>query len=104
MVPIQRLPKYILLLKEIRKELCKLGVKSLHELDLAIATVETELSKGNDYIAMEDIHDWPEINKDELGSFVNREMFTIKSPKKFESMVFLFKNMLVFTTIVIIFS
>lgn len=98
MAPIQRLPKYMLLLENIKKELYKMGVKKVTKLIIAINIIKEELNKGNDYIAIESIHEWPVMNKMDLGPFIMRDIFIIRNPRKFESMIFLFNKMLVFTT------
>lgn len=56
------------------------------------------MSRGNDYIAIDSIKDCP-INLLEQGSFLIREKFTVHTPKKYESMLFLFEKILVFTAV-----
>lgn len=97
LAPIQRLTKYKLLLENIKKELYKIGGKNISQLSIAINLIKEELNKGNDYIAIDDIKEWPSINKMELGAFIMRDVFMIRNPRKFESMIFLFDKILIFT-------
>lgn len=96
LAPIQRLGKYILLLDKINMELGKKG-KSSKLINAALEIVKKEMSKGNDYVAICSIKNSPIKLADEAGSFKMRETFTILKPKKFESVVFLFEEIIVFT-------
>lgn len=96
LAPIQRITKYKLMLENIKKELKKIGITS-DILENAINIIQKELITGNDYIAIDSISKWPQMQKTELGSFIMRDMFTIKYKKKYESMVFLFERMIIFT-------
>lgn len=99
MVPIQRITKYVLLLENMQKELKKMNSDST-KLQDAVNMLKAELQKGNDFLAIYSIKSFPQIDTVQLGSFVARESFLIKSGKKFVSMVFLFDHMLIFTSIV----
>ncbi|CAG9829402.1 unnamed protein product [Diabrotica balteata] len=96
LTPVQRLGKYILLLEQIEKQLKKLELP-VDSTQTALAIVREEMSKGNDSVAIESIENSP-ISKMDYGSFKMREMFSITKPRKVEAMVFLFSNVLVFTT------
>ncbi|XP_072378737.1 uncharacterized protein [Diabrotica undecimpunctata] len=96
LTPVQRLGKYILLLEQIEKQLKKLELP-VDSTQTALAIVREEMSKGNDSVAIESIENSP-ISKMDYGSFKMREMFSITKPRKVEAMVFLFANVLVFTT------
>ncbi|XP_028150555.1 uncharacterized protein LOC114343904 [Diabrotica virgifera virgifera] len=96
LTPVQRLGKYILLLEQIEKQLKKLELP-VDNTQTALAIVREEMSKGNDSVAIESIENSP-ISKMDYGSFKMREMFSITKPRKVECMVFLFTNVLVFTT------
>lgn len=87
------------MLYNIRKEL---KTNSSEVLDEAISLIDKQLRKGNDYIAIDSIYDWPEVNGEilnTLGSFLMRETFILKNinSKKFEVMLFQFENVIVFT-------
>lgn len=96
LAPIQRLGKYILLLDKISKELSKKD-QSSDSIHAALEIVKKEMSKGNDYVAIYSIKDCPVKLAEEAGSFKMREKFTILKPRKFESVVFLFEEIIVFT-------
>lgn len=63
---------------------------------MALDIIKGEMSKGNDFVAIESIENSP-INKEDYGSFTMREKFNILKPRRFEAMVFLFENIIVFT-------
>lgn len=63
---------------------------------MALDIIKGEMSKGNDFVAIESIENSP-INKEDYGSFKMREKFNILKPRRFEAMVFLFENIIVFT-------
>lgn len=94
--PIQRLGKYILLLDKIHKELDKTG-ESSELINTALEIVKKEMSKGNDSVAIGCIKNSPINLAEEAGSIKMNEKFTILKPKKFESVVFLFDEIIVFT-------
>ncbi|CAH1168750.1 unnamed protein product [Phyllotreta striolata] len=97
LTPVQRLGKYILFLENIQKQLDKLDL-STYNVQAALFIVKEEMSKGNDSVAIESIENSP-ISKKEYGSFVIREKFNVIKPKRVDStMVFLFTNVVVFTT------
>lgn len=98
LTPIQRLGKYILFLEQIQKELLKKDGFASDNIYKAIEIVRKQMSRGNDYIAIDSIKECP-INLLEQGSFVMREKFNVIKPRKYEAMLFLFEKMLVFTTV-----
>ncbi|KAJ8961154.1 hypothetical protein NQ318_008834 [Aromia moschata] len=96
LTPLQRLGKYKLFLENIEKQLRKLHLPT-ENATTALEIIKEEMSKGNDFVAIESIDHSP-IAKGDYGSFKMREMFTIVRPRRMESMVFLFENVVVFTT------
>lgn len=96
LTPVQRLGRYILFLENIEKQLKKLNLPVEHA-QTAIAILKDEMSKGNDSVAIESIENSP-ISKMDYGSFKMREKFSINKPRKVDAMVFLFSNVVVFTT------
>lgn len=107
LAPIKRLAQYTLLLKAIDKELKK---QNLHSacIEAAMEMVEKSISLANDYVAIASIKHCPLPLKEVAGSFIVRNKFNIihpnshfnKGPDKkqgFESMVFLFDKMIIFT-------
>ncbi|KAJ8920587.1 hypothetical protein NQ315_004726 [Exocentrus adspersus] len=95
LTPLQRMGKYKLFLENIEKELKKVN-ESTTAVEQALGIVKREMSKGNDFVAIESIANSP-IGKEDYGSFIMREVFTILKPRRLDSMVFLFENILVFT-------
>ncbi|KAG5896713.1 hypothetical protein JTB14_014589 [Gonioctena quinquepunctata] len=96
LTPVQRLGKYILFLENIEKELKKLNMP-IGSTQMALDIVKSEMSKGNDYVAIDSIQNSP-ISKLDYGSFKMREHFSITKPRRVEAMVFLFENVVVLTT------
>ncbi|CAH1175962.1 unnamed protein product [Phaedon cochleariae] len=96
LTPVQRLGKYILFLENIEKQLSKLN-QPIETVQEALNIVRSEMTKGNDAVAAESIENSP-ISRLDYGSFKLREKFSIIKPRKLEAMVFLFENVLVFTT------
>lgn len=95
LTPLQRLGKYILLLDNIEKELKKLALP-YENTQKARELIKSVMSRGNDCVAIESIHHSP-ISKVDYGSFIMRDKFTITKPRRLDSMVFLFSNIVVFT-------
>ncbi|XP_018567563.1 uncharacterized protein LOC108908124 [Anoplophora glabripennis] len=95
LTPLQRLGKYKLFLENIEKQLTKLKLPT-GNVQMALDIIKGEMSKGNDFVAIESIENSP-INKEDYGSFKMREKFNILKPRRFEAMVFLFENIIVFT-------
>nr|CAH7748527.1 unnamed protein product [Callosobruchus chinensis] len=95
LTPLQRLGKYILFLENIQNQFQSLGI-SVESTQMALDIVKREMTKGNDYVAIESIQNSP-ISKLDYGTFIMRENFIIIKPRKMEVMVFLFKNIIVFT-------
>lgn len=95
LTPLQRLGKYKLFLENIEKQLKKLDLP-IGNVQMALDIIKGEMSKGNDFVAIESIENSP-INKEDYGSFTMREKFNILKPRRFEAMVFLFENIIVFT-------
>lgn len=89
--------KYKLFLEQIKKELIKTNDNSHENIDRAIELIHKQMTKGNDYIAIDSIRNCP-INLLEQGSFILREKFNVVKPRKYESMLFLFENIIIFTT------
>lgn len=54
LTPVQRMGKYILLLKSLTKE-CQKNKFQIHELTTALAIVEYYMNRGNDLISLDDI-------------------------------------------------
>ncbi|CAH1961991.1 unnamed protein product [Acanthoscelides obtectus] len=95
LTPLQRLGKYILFLENIQNQFEALGIP-VDITKAALEIVKREMTKGNDFVAIESIYNSP-ISRLDYGTFVMRENFTIIKPRKMEVMVFLFKNIIVFT-------
>nr|CAI5841884.1 unnamed protein product [Callosobruchus analis] len=95
LTPLQRLGKYILFLENIQNQFQSLGI-SIESTLVALDIVKREMTKGNDYVAIESIQNSP-ISKLDYGTFIMRENFIILKPRKMEVMVFLFNNIIVFT-------
>lgn len=99
LTPIQRLGKYILFLKGINEQLNKRCSHSV-TVQAALDMVKDAMSRANDYIAIDSIKDCP-INLNKAGSFIMREKFLVhrgnKIERTFESMVFFFDEIIVFT-------
>ncbi|KAJ8974338.1 hypothetical protein NQ317_005679 [Molorchus minor] len=97
LTPLQRLGKYKLFLENIEKQLFKLNLPS-DSTTTALEIIKQEMSKGNDSVAIASIDSSP-IDKSEYGSFKMREIFIVLRPRRFEAMIFLFENLIVFTTL-----
>ncbi|KAF5271384.1 hypothetical protein FQA39_LY08182 [Lamprigera yunnana] len=97
LTPIQRLGKYILLLKQINEELTKSGIVC-DAVVCALNIVKSQMSIGNDYIAVDSIKKCP-VALLEHGSFVMSDKFTILKPKKYEAVIFFFEEIIVITTV-----
>lgn len=95
LTPLQRLGKYILLMENIEKEIVKME-QSSKNIEHAIAMIKSVMTRGNDSIAIESIQRSP-ISFVDYGTFIMRDKFTILKPRRFDSMVFLFTNVVVFT-------
>lgn len=95
LTPLQRLGKYILFLENIEKELNKLELP-VEKTQIALDIVKKVMSQGNDYVAIESIEN-SLVSKSDYGAFIIRETFFINKPRRYESMVFLFSNVIVFT-------
>nr|XP_023018278.1 uncharacterized protein LOC111507223 [Leptinotarsa decemlineata] len=93
LTPVQRLGKYILFLENIEKELKRLDLP-IGSTQMALDIVKNEMSKGNDYVAIDSIQNSP-ISKMSYGCFKMRENFTISKPRRMEATVFLFSNYVV---------
>lgn len=99
LAPIQRLGKYILFLKGINEQLNKRYSHSI-TVQAALDMIKEAMSRANDYIAIDSIKGCS-INLSKAGSFVMREKFLVRANKydrTFESMVFFFDEIIVFTT------
>lgn len=66
--------------------------------EMALNIVKKSMAKSNDYIAIDSIKDSPINLEREAGSFIMRENFNMIKPKRFETVVFLFEEIIVFTT------
>jgi hypothetical protein len=95
MCPIQRLAKYSLLMESIQKEVEKSG-KSVNGIVSARCMIKKVMQKSNDLIAIDSITDC-EVDLSKQGSFIMRGLFNVIKPRKFQCMVFLFEDMIVFT-------
>ncbi|XP_072378726.1 uncharacterized protein [Diabrotica undecimpunctata] len=96
LLPLNRLSKYVLFLKDILKQLKKLK-RPTEVCQIALDIVQTQMRNGNDGIAIDSIKNCP-IERTDYGSFKQRERFTISNKNKKEMFVFLFENVVVFTT------
>ncbi|KAK9730719.1 RhoGEF domain [Popillia japonica] len=120
--PIQRLGRYILLLenlqKSVRRSACldpaieilksnmtkgndSIAVESILKvpLDPAIEILKSNMTKGNDSIAVESILKVPEtVDLYKKGSYIDREKFVMLKPRRQEAVIFLFEDIVVFTT------
>lgn len=85
------------MLENIQKELKKTSGPS-DNIKTAIDMIKRVMRRGNDSIAVDSIKNC-DIDLTLHGSFIMREKFNILKPRKFESMVFLFENMIVFTQV-----
>lgn len=92
--PIQRLGRYILLLENLQK-----SVRRSACLDPAIEILKSNMTKGNDSIAVESILKVPEtVDLYKKGSYIDREKFVMLKPRRQEAVIFLFEDIVVFTT------
>ncbi|GJQ86150.1 hypothetical protein Trydic_g13431 [Trypoxylus dichotomus] len=92
--PIQRLGRYILLLENLQK-----SVRRSACLDPAIEILKTNMTKGNDSIAVESILRIPEtLDLYRKGSYIDREKFMMIKPRRQEIVLFLFEGIVVLTT------
>ncbi|XP_050302333.1 uncharacterized protein LOC126740386 isoform X3 [Anthonomus grandis grandis] len=96
LTPLQRIGKYKLFLENIIKQLEKEG-KPIGSAQLALDIIKKYMSSGNDAVAIASILRSPLHTKD-YGSFISREKFSLIKPKRLELMVFLFEEVVVFTT------
>ncbi|CAG9829395.1 unnamed protein product [Diabrotica balteata] len=96
LLPLNRLSKYVLFLKDILKQLKKLK-RPTEVCQIALDIVQTQMRNGNDGIAIDSIKNCP-LERTDYGSFKQRERFTISNKNKKEMFVFLFENVVVFTT------
>lgn len=100
LAPIQRLGKYILLLKGINEQLNKNYCYST-TVQAALDMVKKMMSKANDYIAIDSIKRCPIDLERKAGSFIMREKFLMIRADKLlqndESVVFFFDEIIVFT-------
>ncbi|CAG9768837.1 unnamed protein product [Ceutorhynchus assimilis] len=96
LTPLQRLGKYKLFLENIIKQLGKEG-KSIGAVQMALDVVKKYMSRGNDAVAIASILFSP-LHTREYGAFISREKFALLKPKRMEVMVFLFEDVIVFTT------
>ncbi|CAH0556788.1 unnamed protein product [Brassicogethes aeneus] len=97
LTPVQRLGKYILLLKEIKKELGK-TLSDYRGVEDVIHLLEMFMSQGNNELAIDSIKNHPyEIT--EFGAFLLRDDFEVSIKRKWKTTmtVFLFKKLVVFT-------
>lgn len=91
--PIQRLGRYILLLENLQK-----AVRKSERLDPAVEILKTNMTKGNDAIAVESILQLPQsLDLYTKGSYIDREKFIMTKPKRQEIVIFLFEEIVVFT-------
>ncbi|XP_076256798.1 uncharacterized protein LOC143194107 [Rhynchophorus ferrugineus] len=93
--PIQRLGKYTLFFGNIIKRLTKEN-QPTGEAEFALSIVKKYMRKGNDAVAIDSIEKNP-IEPKYYGSFIMNEKFTILKPKRLDSTVFLFEQIIVFT-------
>ncbi|XP_050499859.1 uncharacterized protein LOC114343928 isoform X8 [Diabrotica virgifera virgifera] len=96
LLPLNRLSKYVLFLKDILKQLKKLE-RPTEVCQIALDIVETQMRNGNDGIAIDSIKNCP-LKRTDYGYFKQRERFNISNKYKKEAFVFLFENVVVFTT------
>lgn len=81
---------------QINKELQKQEISSKY-VKKAQDIVRTQMKRGNDFVAICSISKIP-YSLQETGSFVLRDKFIILKPRRYEATLFLFENMLFFTT------
>lgn len=96
MQPVQRIMRYPMLLTEIKEELNNISLHS-KEIENALLMVRAKAKKGDDLVAIDSIENLP-FGLSETGSFVKKENFVVVKPKKYETTLFLFENLLIFTT------
>lgn len=86
------------MLEQLQKESVKNEGAVSEAVKKAIEVVRRQMSRGNDFIAIDSIKECP-VNLADQGSFIMREKFNVIKPKKFEAVLFLFDRILVFTTV-----
>ena len=94
LTPIQRLPRYIILLENVAKSLKK-NKQHCMVLDDAIKKLKHTTSKANTLIAIDSIGKCS-LELHEQGVFLLQDNFNIKG--KYKAEVFLFEKVVVFTT------
>ncbi|KAK9730728.1 RhoGEF domain [Popillia japonica] len=90
--PVQRPGRYRLLLEKLEKELAKTG-ETCQALSDAVKLVSDKITEANTLMTIDSIKKCP-INLKTMGPFIMKEAFNIK--RKYKSVVFLFKNIVVF--------
>ena len=94
--PVQRMGKYVLLLKQIIKE-CPETVPEYQDLKGAHEMVKFQLRHGNDLLAMDSLVDC-DVNLQEQGMLLRQERFIVwNGRKKCLRHVFLFEEMVLFS-------
>lgn len=96
LAPIQRLGRYVLLLENLLKEL---NVASLpnETVEKSLNIVKKWMSKSNGRIAALSIKFSPINMEEAAGEFIMMQNFEVVQPRRFQSNVFMFENIIVFT-------
>lgn len=96
MQPVQRIMRYPLLLTQITEKLLCISIDP-NQIAEALEMVKTKAEKGDDLIAIDSIEELP-FELSETGPYVKRENFMLLKPKRCVTTLFLFENLLVFTS------
>ncbi|KAF7286878.1 hypothetical protein GWI33_003448 [Rhynchophorus ferrugineus] len=93
--PVQRLGRYTLFFENIIKALNKDNLPT-KQAELALGIVRKYMREGDDAVVIDSIEGSP-IDSQDYGTFITKDKFTLLKPKRLDSTVYLFENIIVFT-------
>lgn len=95
LLPLRRLGNYGTFMENIKKELT-IQKMPCDRADKAAGILKDAMSKGNTYVAIKSIQNNP-MNRLDHGSFIVSNVFILTASRRFESTVFLFSDVVIFT-------